>query len=124
MPTATSARTATIDLAFAEPFASAEEAWYWTISALDARAEGALIFQGGGAVVRPCEPGDVVKRVDGLFRRGRLSREHVEVLARWGRRSHAPDVRVRSEERDAMLWAEALDLLEAELARAGIVSCG
>ncbi len=44
----------------AEPFRSAEEAWFWTMAALIARRDGARITAGKGEI-RPCEPDDVIK---------------------------------------------------------------
>jgi hypothetical protein len=44
------------------------------------------------------------------------------VLDRHGRRLSPPDARVPEEERDAALWAEALDRLTTPLRRKGIVA--
>src|ERR1700760_2037408 len=54
-----------------EPFRSAEEAWFWTMAALMARREGARYTANQGRVSRPCEADDVVKCLDGLYRRRR-----------------------------------------------------
>ena len=54
-------------LAKAVPFATAEEAWFWTMAALIARRDGARIVANRGAVSRNCEPDDVVKCLDRLY---------------------------------------------------------
>ena len=55
-----------------EPFRSAEEAWFWTMAALMARREGARYTANRGRLARPCEPDDVVKCLDALYRRRRI----------------------------------------------------
>jgi hypothetical protein len=50
-----------------QPFRDAEEAWLWTMAALMARREGARFRANQGLVVRPCEPDDVVKCLDGAL---------------------------------------------------------
>lgn len=41
------------------PFRTAEEAWFWFICAVEARADGAVPGRGRGEVQRPCEPPDI-----------------------------------------------------------------
>ena len=55
-----------------QPFRDAEEAWLWTMAALMARREGARFRANQGLIVRPCEPDDVVKCLDGLYRQRRI----------------------------------------------------
>ena len=52
-------------LSAAQPFRSAEAAWFWCMGFLAARAEGAGAAFGTGGN-RPCEPDDVVKALDRL----------------------------------------------------------
>jgi len=59
-------------MAQAEPFRSVEEAWFWTMAGLIARRDGARIVSGAGLVPRPCEPDDVVKCLDRLYRQRRI----------------------------------------------------
>lgn len=106
------------ELGSAEPFRSAEEAWFWTVSALDARAEG--VRPGGSAVRRPCDPDDVLRCLDRLYRAQRIRREHAEVLRRWGAQRLAPGA-CAGAGRDALLWAEALDRLAPMLAAKGVI---
>ncbi len=68
-----------------QPFRDAEEAWLWTMAALMARREGARFRANQGLIVRPCEPDDVVKCLDGLYRRRRIdlvARAHSAHLGR------------------------------------------
>lgn len=106
----------------AQPFRSAEEAWLWTMAALVARRDGARFVAGLGAVLRPCEPDDVVKCLDRLWRQRRVDLVHARILRIWGERGTAPDPRVASERSDLRLWNEALSRLEWPLRVKGIVA--
>lgn len=105
-----------------QPFRSAEEAWLWTMAGLVARRDGARILAGLGAVPRPCEPDDVVKCLDRLWRQRRVDLAHARILRIWGERGIAPDPRVASERGDLRLWNEALSRLEWPLRAKGIVA--
>lgn len=104
------------------PFRDAEEAWFWFIAAQQARSEGARITAGQGVCLRPCEPIDILKVLDGLYRQRRLLREHLLVLRHYGRRHMAPDPCRVKEARAAHLWREALERMAAVLERKGIVA--
>jgi hypothetical protein len=106
----------------AQPFRSAEEAWLWTMAALVARREGARYGAGKGVVPRPCEPDDVVKCLDQLYRRRRIDLVHARILRIWGERQAAPNPAYPSERCDWRLWREALDRLEWPLRVKGIVA--
>ena len=109
-------------LSKAEPFCSSEEAWFWTMAALTARHDGARIVAGKGDKLRPCEPDDVVKCLDRLYRHRRIDLMHARILRIWGERGAAPDARHPSEKHDWRLWREALDRLEWPLRVKGIVA--
>ena len=104
-----------------EPFRSAEEAWLWTMAALMARREGARYTANQGHRLRPCEPDDVVKCLDALYRRRRIDLVHARILRIWGERQAAPNPTYASERCDARLWREALARLEWPLRVKGIV---
>lgn len=104
-----------------QPFRDAEEAWLWTMAALVARREGARFVANAGRVARPCEPDDVVKCLDTLYRRRRIDLTHARILRIWGERQAAPNPAFTSERRDWHLWREALDRLEWLLRVKGIV---
>jgi hypothetical protein len=97
-------------LAKAEPFASAEEAWFWTMAALIARHDGARLSAGRGGVLRPCEPDDVVKCLDRLYRQRRIELAHARILRVWGERG------------DVRLWREAMERLDFPLRQKGIIA--
>jgi hypothetical protein len=105
----------------AVPFESVEAAWFWFMQAHAARHEGARVRAGLAAVPRPCEPVDVLRVVDRLYRQRRLIRDHVAVLAHYGRRVMAPDPARRREARAHLLWREALARIEPALRAKGIV---
>jgi hypothetical protein len=104
-----------------QPFERAEEAWLWTMAALTARREGARYTANRGLVSRPCDPDDVVKCLDGLYRQRRIDLAHARVLRIWGERQIAPSASVAVERHDHKLWSEALDRLEWPLRIKGIV---
>jgi hypothetical protein len=106
----------------AEPFRSADEAWLWTMAALIARREGARVVAGAGTKIRPCEPDDVLKCLDRLYRQRRVELAHARVLRLWGERGQAPDPRHLSERADWRLWREAMDRMDFPLRTKGIVA--
>lgn len=116
-PTPVPLRAATLPT----PFVNAEEAWFWTMAALVARWDGARIVAGRGLVSRPCEPDDVVRCLDRLYRQRRVDVAHARILRLWGERGTAPDPRAPREAGDHRLWKEALDRLEWPLRVKGIV---
>ena len=105
----------------AKPFDSAEGAWFWFIQAQAARDEGARITAGQGLYNRPCEPMDILKVVERLYRHRRLIMDHLLVLRHYGRRMMAPDPRRVREARAAKLWNEAMERIEEVLVRKQIV---
>jgi hypothetical protein len=103
------------------PFDNAEHAWLWTMAALIARREGARYTANKGAVIRPCDPDDVVKCLDALYRQKRIDLVHARVLRIWGERQMPPSPAVAAERHDRGLWIEALERLEWPLRVKGIV---
>ena len=104
-----------------QAFRSAEEAWLWTMAALTARRDGARYTANKGGVVRPCEPDDVVKCLDGLYRQRRIDLVHARILRIWGERQSVPNPAYAVERNDWRLWREAMDRLEWPLRVKGIV---
>lgn len=105
-----------------EPFRSAEEAWFWTMSALAARRDGARRIPDQSAVRRPCEPDEVVKCLDTLYRRRRIDLVHARILRIWGERQTEPNSANPRERCDWRLWREAIERLEWLLRMKGIVA--
>jgi hypothetical protein len=105
-----------------QPFRSAEEAWLWTMAALRARRDGARYTANRGLIGRPCEPDDVIRCLDVLYRRRRIDLVHARILRIWGERQAAPNPAYATERCDFRLWREALERLEWPLRVKGIVA--
>ena len=104
-----------------QPFHSAEEAWLWTMAALQARRDGARYTADRGRLSRPCEPDDVILCLDALYRRKRIALAHARVLRVWGLRQMPPNPTYEMECYDFRLWQEALERLDWPLRVKGIV---
>ena len=102
-------------------FRNAEEAWLWTMGCLMARRQGARFGANRGSVSRPCEPDDVVKCLDALYRQRRIDLLHARILRIWGERQMAPSPNHASEKADWHIWREAMERLEWPLRVKGIV---
>ncbi|MFN3700098.1 MAG: hypothetical protein ACK4VI_01090 [Alphaproteobacteria bacterium] len=103
------------------PFANTEEAWFWFIKAQQARNDGARVSAGFSLIPRPCEPLDILKIADRLYRNRLLGMDHFYVLKFYGQRGYAPDPRRIKEQRAHRLWIEAMARLEPVFLRKGIV---
>ncbi|MCB9996626.1 MAG: hypothetical protein H6869_09340 [Rhodospirillales bacterium] len=104
------------------PFESAEEAWFWFIQAQQAREDGARFSLGAGLFPRPCEPLDILKVLDRLYRNREITMDHALVLRHYGRRMMPPDEHRTKERRAHKLWIEALGAMEMVLVGKGIVA--
>jgi hypothetical protein len=104
------------------PFPNAEEAWLWTMGCLMARRQGARFGANRGLVSRPCEPDDVVKCLDTLYRQRRVDLLHARILRVWGERQTAPNPAYASEKSDWRIWREAMERLEWPLRVKGIIA--
>jgi len=104
------------------PFRSAEEAWLWTMAALRARRDGARYTANRGLLSRPCEPDDVIRCLDALYRQRRIDLVHARILRVWGERQMPPNPAYATEQCDFRLWREALERLEWPLRTKGIVA--
>ncbi len=102
-------------------FDTPECAWFWFIQARQARDDGARISMGLADVPRPCEPLDILKVVDRLYRNRMLLMEHLLVLRHYGRRLMPPDARRVREMRAHKIWTEAFAHIGPVLERKGIV---
>lgn len=76
---------------------------------------------GRSPLPRPCEPADILKIVDRLYRNRRLVRDHLYVLRYYGRRQMPPDANRHKEVRAYHLWHEAMDRIEPLLLDKGIL---
>ena len=102
-----------------EAFASADQAWFWTMGALHARREGTR--KGGVGIKRPCDPDDVVRCLDQLYRQRRIDLAHARILRLWGERGMAPNPQWAGHRSDWRLWREAMEGLDGKLRAKGIV---
>jgi hypothetical protein len=109
-------------VAGAQPFRSAEDAWLWTMAALRARRDGARYTANRGLMSRPCEPDDVIRCLDALYRNRRIDLAHARILRVWGERQAPPNPTFASERDDFSVWREALERLEWPLRVKGIVA--
>ena len=92
------------------------------MAALTARHDGARCSGAVAGESRPCEPDDVVKCLDRLYRHRRIDLQHARILRIWGERGHAPGPRQPREAGDSRLWREALGRLDWPLRVKGIVT--
>lgn len=106
----------------AEPFDCAEDAWLWYCRCQIARLDGVRFSAGLAEVPRPCDPDDIYRVVDRLYRARMLEAAHLMVLGVFGRRLVSPDPWDGDTETEARLWVEALDRLTTPLRAKGIVA--
>lgn len=104
-----------------DPFADAEQAWFWFMRCQRAREEGVRFEDVPGSIARPCDPDDLYRAVVDLVQRRLIGREHLRVLGVFGLLERPPDPRRREEERPARLWDEALERLTTILRPKGII---
>ncbi len=98
-----------------------EEAWFWFIAAQAAKNDQAKFTAGLSLYPRPCEPVDILKVVDTLYRNRRLVRDHFYILKHYGERNMPPDPTRNNEIRAFQLWAEAMERMAPILERKGII---
>ncbi len=103
-------------------FTTAEEAWLWYARCQIARNEGVRFTAGLGDVARPCDPDDIVREVQRLYRAKILRRSHLSILSRFGSMLTPPNPHDGHGRGEAVLWDEALDRLTTPLRHKGIVS--
>ncbi len=109
------------DIADLLPFRSAEEAWFWTMAALMARRDGASAAWRPDGPARPCDPDDIVKSLDTLYRERRIELIHARILRIWGERQAAPHPGRPLQRSDVRIWQQAMAELEWALRTRGIV---
>ena len=111
----------THDAETALPFRTAEDAWLWTMAALIARRDGASAAWRPDGPARPCDPDDVVRAIDILYRDRTIELLHARILRIWGERQRAPCCTRPLQRSDWRLWHQALGHLEWALRARGIV---
>lgn len=101
-----------------QPFRTAEGAWRWAWAILQSRRDGAGAPTGIGRGKRPCEPDDVVKVLDRLYRERRIDLTHARVLRIYAEKDETPD----PGSADGRWWREALAAMDPVLRVKGIVA--
>ena len=104
-----------------QPFRTAEEAWLWTMAAILARRDGAGPAWRPEGPPRPCDPDDVVRCLDTLYRQRSIELLHARVLRIWGERQSSPRPDRPMQRSDWRLWHQALGQLEWALRARGVV---
>ena len=103
------------------PFRSAEDAWLWTMAVLLARRDGAGLAWRPDGPARPCDPEDVIRCLDTLYRQRSIELLHVRILRIWGERQRPPRANRLSQHADWRLWHQTLGQLEWTLRARGVV---
>ena len=103
-----------------EPFTGVEDAWFWVMATFAARAGGRFSPRAAGTP-RPCDPDDIVKALDRLYRQRRIDRRDARVLRRYGERGFAPVADHPAEASDCADWRRVMGLLERALLERGII---
>ena len=104
-----------------QPFRSAEQAWLWTMAILLARRDGAGAAWRPEGPPRPCDPEDVIRCLDTLYRQRSIDLLHVRILRIWGERQRAPHAQRLLQQSDWRLWRQSLGQLEWSLRARGVV---
>jgi len=104
-----------------EPFENSQEAWFWFCQANEAKTIGAKCSPGMGEVSRPCEPEDILNIVNKLHKNRMLLMDHIRILAHYGKRLCAPNLKRNKEQLAYTLWDQAFKKLEPIFLQKGII---
>ena len=91
-----------------EKFQNAEQLWFWFLYSKSVQ-NGFRYHK--TSVRRPCEILDVETMITKLYLCGKLNDEQLDVMKRYGDKKRAPHQYIYSENRAAMLWKTAMDVL-------------
>lgn len=104
-----------------QPFEDAQEAWFWFIQCHEATKDGARVTARKGQIARLCEPVDIMRILDRLWRQRRLVRDHLLVLRHYGQRMLPPDPYRPQEAKAHTIWTQAMDRMEPILIKKGLI---
>ena len=93
-----------------EKFHNAEQMWFWFIYSKS--IQSGFIRTNHSGSRRICELLDVETMITKLYLSGQLSQEQLSVMKKFGDKRRAPHQYIWSENRDAYLWAGAMQVLE------------
>lgn len=102
-------------------FATAEEAWFWFIRCDAAREEGASSRDRTLHAARPCEPADIYRWLNALYKKGVLLPSHGYVLGYYGTLDRQPFADVEDEILDWIIWIDAFDYIDVVLREKGVI---
>ena len=101
-----------------EEFQNAEQLWFWFLYSRSVR-NNAFTHVRAAATQRPCEILDVETLITKLYLSGRLTDEQLETMKRVGDRRRAPHQHVWNENRAAVQWTCAMNILGAAARQRG-----
>jgi hypothetical protein len=90
------------------PFASTQEAWFWTLSSAPGK--------------RICARQDILRCLERLYRARRIDLVHARILRLWGERGVAPPRVPGAERSDWQIWTQAINALDGALRARGFVA--
>jgi len=92
-----------------ERFQNAEQLWFWFLYSKSAQTG---FVHNHTCTKRPCELLDVETLITKLYLSGKLSEAQLNVMKKFGDKRRAPHQYIYSENKSAMLWKSAMDILE------------
>lgn len=97
-----------IDLNLTEKFQSAEQLWFWFLYSKSIQNG---FHQPHSSIRRPCELLDVETLITKLYLCGKLSKEQLDVMKKFGDKKRCPHQYIYSENKAAALWNSAMETL-------------
>jgi len=91
-------------------FANVEVLWFWFVASK--RIKTGLIARNNEIEKRPCEVVDIEIVVTKLNLAGNITCRQIKVITRYGFLRRAPNPNFRHEERDALDWTVAMDVIK------------
>ena len=99
-----------------EKFQNAEQLWFWFLYSKS--VQNGFIHH-NTTTKRPCELLDVETLITKLYLCGKLSDEQLKIMKKFGDKRRAPHQYVYSENKAAMLWKNAMDVLSEYASKKG-----
>ena len=93
-------------------FDSVEEVWFWCCKGQLMRESGCQFMRKTSSVLRPCHIDDIFKMLIKLRFSGKISKQHIDILEKYGNRFCSPDENILEEKSDCLFWEEGLSYLE------------
>lgn len=103
-----------------QPFASAEEVWFWFCRVMTAGYEGKS-GEGIERTARPCEINDVYRVVKNLMAKNLLNMREYKIMAKYGKQNQPPDIRFGASHFEVVLWKRAMAILSEPLKQKNII---